>query len=57
MRYTRILFAAVGLLVLSLGAARGGGEGLINAVAYKPLPASAALGVRPLDNSEENLAL
>jgi hypothetical protein len=53
----RGLFAAIGLLVLASGHAGAGGQGLLNAVAYKPMPASAPINVRPLDNSDENLAL
>ena len=32
-------------------------EGLLNAVSFQPLPEGAALFVRPLDNSDQNIAL
>lgn len=32
-------------------------EGLLNAVSFQPLPKGAALFVRPLDNSDQNIAL
>jgi len=33
------------------------GEGQLNAVSYKPLPAGASFSVRPLDNSDQNMIL
>lgn len=33
------------------------GEGLMNALSYKSLPANAVFSVRPLDNSDQNLRL
>ena len=55
----RILVVLAGLLALSPAAvlAQSSGEGLLNAVSYKSIPAGAAVTVRPLDNSDANLAL
>jgi len=33
------------------------GNGVLNAVAYQPIPAGATITVRPLDNSDESLSL
>jgi len=38
-------------------AAQTAGGGLLNAVAYLPLPKGQSIAVRPLDNSDENLIL
>ncbi|MBC8268795.1 MAG: hypothetical protein H8E36_08610 [Rhodospirillaceae bacterium] len=37
--------------------AQGYGEGLLNAIAYKPLPEGTAFSVQPLDNSDQNMRL
>ena len=52
-----ILFAVFGLLAAPFAAAQTSDEGLLNAVAYKPFPEGAPIAVRPLDDSDENLAL
>ena len=57
MRLHRILLTCAALLAAHAAGAQGAGEGLLNAVAYKPLPAGGAITVRPLDNSDENLVL
>ena len=46
------LTVALGLMVAAAASAEDGGT--LNAVAYKPLPAGAAINVRTLDDSEEN---
>ncbi len=56
-RSPRKLVLAVGLAVLLNGAAHGAEEGILNAVAYSPLPKDAAIAVRPLDNSDQNMAV
>ena len=35
----------------------GGGQGILNAVQYRPIPTDAVVEVQALDNSEENMAL
>jgi hypothetical protein len=62
MRRFSILSSSVvslGLLVQSVGPsfAQGYGEGLLNAIAYKPLPQGSAFSVQPLDNSDQNMRL
>ena len=62
MRRFSILSAVVfvlGLFVQSAGPAiaQGYGEGLLNAIAYKPLPQGSAFSVQPLDNSDQNMRL
>jgi hypothetical protein len=49
-----LAFAAV---AASLAWAEPIGEGTLNAVAFEPMPADAALEVRLLDDSDENLAI
>ncbi len=56
MRFLLLLFGLFGF-VATQASAQGYGEGLFNAVAYKPIPAGAAVKVRPLDNSDNNLVL
>ena len=55
----RFLFVALGLfgLVASPTFAQNASNGLLNAVAYKDVPAGAAVSVRPLDDSDDNLIL
>jgi hypothetical protein len=57
MRIWGILLVSLGILAGQTAAAQEPGEGLLNAVAYKPLPQGLAVTVRPLDNSDENLLL
>lgn len=50
------LLVLVGGLILCLSGARAE-EGILNAVALKPLPEGVPITVRPMDNSDENLIL
>ena len=52
-----ILVMTLALLVAGRASAQSMDEGLLNAVAYKPLPAGVTIAVRPMDDSDENLAL
>ena len=52
-----ILVVTYALLVTGWASAQSVDEGLLNAVAYKPLPAGFAITVRPMDDSDENLVL
>jgi hypothetical protein len=52
-----ILVVTLALLATGRASAQGVDEGLLNAVAYKPLPAGMAIAVRPMDDSDENLVL
>lgn len=56
MRRFLLLFGLLGF-VATPASAQGLGEGLFNSVAYKPIPAGAAVMVRPMDNSSDNLVL
>ena len=60
----RFLRGAARLVALPLiavfavsAAAQEGAQGRLNAVSFDPLPDDGAIFVRPLDNSDENLAL
>ncbi len=72
MRLSGFVLACLGMVVVLFGtgedahaqgagdpaAARGSaGDGVLNAVAYRPLPSGASIAVRPLDNSDENQVL
>ncbi len=57
MRRFPILLALAFMLVLSTGGARAGGEGLMNAIAFRPLPPDKVINIRSLDDSEDNLVL
>ncbi|MBT3358096.1 MAG: hypothetical protein HN403_00540 [Rhodospirillales bacterium] len=60
MRRLLLLFGLLGFVAThaaTLASAQGLGEGLFNSVAYKPIPAGAAVKVRPMDNSSNNLVL
>ena len=57
MRIPGILLVCCGLLAWQPAASQDASTGLFNAVAFRPLPDGAAVRVRPLDNSDENLAL
>ncbi|NQU59279.1 MAG: hypothetical protein HQ513_18775 [Rhodospirillales bacterium] len=52
-------FIMLGLFLQPVGTslAQGYGEGLMNAIAYKPLPQGVAFSVQPLDNSDQNMTL
>ena len=52
-----ILVVTLALFVAGRASGQGLDEGLLNAVAYKPLPAGLAITVRPMDDSDENLVL
>ncbi len=55
----RLLFLVLGLIGLTVSPvfAQSAGDGLLNAVAYKDIPAGAGILVRPLDDSDDNLIL
>lgn len=55
----RLLFLVLGLfgLVVSPVSAQNASAGLLNAVAYKDVPAGAGISVRPMDDSDDNLVL
>ncbi len=72
MRLLGIVLACLGVLIVQYGTlqdahAQGAGapgagqgsvgNGVLNAVAYRPLPSGASIAVRPLDNSDENQIL
>lgn len=52
-----VMLAGILSLVSTTAVAQSIGEGLLNAVSYKAIPPGAVLTVRPLDNSDANLAL
>ena len=52
-----ILVMTLALLVAGRASAQNVDEGLLNAVAYKPLPAGVTIAVRLMDDSDENLVL
>jgi hypothetical protein len=52
-----ILVMTLALLVAGRASAQNVDEGLLNAVAYKPLPAGVTIAVRSMDDSDENLVL
>jgi len=57
MRRYAFLLAVVAALAGFSAAAQEIGQGLLNAVAYRPLAADASIAVQPLDNSDANMAL
>lgn len=66
MKRLGLLFLVLGLLTahdaaaqgpLGLDVDSGGKDGLLNAVSFKQLPAQAAIAVRVMDNSDDNLVL
>jgi len=56
---SRIAVLALALFVFTTStvAAQQGADGIMNGVAFKPLPAGSSIRVRPLDNSDDNLVL
>ena len=56
MKRYRILITCLGLFLFSGAGAQTLQQGLLNAVAYDPLPAQLSVNVRPLNASDENLA-
>ena len=52
-----VLVITLALLVAGRASAQSVDEGLLNAVAYKPLPAGMSITVRPMDDSDGNLVL
>ncbi len=57
MRRYGFLLACLAALAGLEAAAQEIGEGLLNAVAYKPLARDASIAVQPLDNSDANMVL
>ncbi len=72
MRLSGFVLACLGMVVVALGTGkdahaqgagdpgayrRSAGDGVLNAVAYRPLPPGSSIAVRPLDNSDENQVL
>ena len=57
MRHPGFLLAAVCALLVAPAFAQAPGDGLLNAVAYDAIPTGAAVAVRPLDNSDDNMVL
>lgn len=57
MKGLALVALAVAGLVAGPVAAQGIGEGVLNAVAYKDLPAATSISVRVLDNSDNNMVL
>lgn len=58
--WTMALLTAMTLAILVLpegGRAQFTGDGVLNAVAYRPLPQDRSITVRPLDNSDANLVI
>lgn len=55
----RIFLIAVSAVFVAASTvlAQAHGEGILNAVSYRPLPADTSIRVQALDNSDENLAL
>ncbi len=53
----RFGFLSLFFLASALAAAGVRADGLMNAVSYQPLPSGAAIFVRPMDNSDQNLTL
>ena len=51
------LVLPVALACLAAFTAAASADGIMNAIAYEPLPAGSAIMVRPLDNSDNNMAL
>lgn len=57
MRRLSIISAIAFTFAVTAALAQGQGQGLINAIAYKPLPGNLAFSVQPLDNSDRNMKL
>lgn len=57
MRRYAILLACLAVVAVQPAGAQESGQGLLNAVAYKPLASGQPIAVRPLDNSDDNLIL
>ncbi len=56
MNRLNVIVIVVALAVIAAVSARAE-EGIMNGVAFKPLPVGGAIQVRPLDNSDDNLVL
>ncbi len=56
-RVLPVLFVCLAVVAAGPAAAQGTDQGLLNAVAYQPVPADTAIRVRPLDNSDDNLVV
>lgn len=57
MRRIASVMAFLGLLFLVPANARSEDQGLLNSVSYRPLASATAITVRPLDNSDRNMAI
>jgi len=57
MKRFRMFIICVGLFLVSGAGAQTPQQGLLNAVAYDPLPTQVSINVRPLNDSDENLSL
>ncbi len=72
MRLSGFVLACLGMVIVLLGTVQNAhaqgagdpgagqgsaGDGVLNAVAYRPLPQGSSIAVRPLDNSDENQVL
>lgn len=57
MRVPHLFFAVLTVLVGGAPGAALAEDALLNAVVYRPIPPGTPIAVRPLDNSDENLAL
>lgn len=55
--FSGLLLMFVAVLATPRSWAQEYGEGILNAIAYRPLPADQALRVVPIENSDRNLAL
>jgi len=52
-----VVAACAGLIASPDTSAQDAGQGTLNAVSFKPVPVGVPIFVRPLDDSDENLAL
>jgi hypothetical protein len=57
MTRTAVLALAIFVFTIGTAAAQQGTDGVMNGVAFKPLPPDSSIHVRPLDNSDDNLVL
>ena len=57
MRYFTVVLGVIGLFFSSAAWAQSKGEGVLNAVSYRPLQAGIKIAVEPYDNSAANIKL
>ena len=57
MRYFTLVLGVVGLFFSGAASAQSQGDGILNAVSYRPLKAGIKIAVEPYDNSAANLKL